>query len=99
MRKDELLSWLAWWQSFCEQTCDSNICFSEGGDKKRCEQAYEKIVAILKNQPTITEKNIKEWAYEAQYRMQTHKDWGYVADVIKEMLNEIGVVITVDKGK
>jgi TPP-dependent indolepyruvate ferredoxin oxidoreductase alpha subunit len=57
-------------------------------------RAYNQIVAIIKNQPTIIEKNIKEWAYEAQYRVETHKNWGYVADVMKEMLNEIGVTIT-----
>lgn len=60
---------------------------------ERINQAKEEIVAIIKNQPTITEKNIKEWAYEAQYRVETYKDWGYVADAMKEMLTEIGVPI------
>jgi hypothetical protein len=50
-------------------------------------------------QPTITKKNIKEWAGEARYRVEAHKDWGYVTDVIQEMLTEIGVPITVDKEK
>ena len=71
------------------QVIDNNV-----GVKIRVDTEYNnEIVAIIENQPTITEKNIKEWAYEAQYRVETYKDWGYVADVMKEMLNEIGVAI------
>ena len=44
-------------------------------------------------QPTITEKDIEGWASEAQYSVQAYEDWGYVVDIMKEMLEEIGVEI------
>ena len=56
-------------------------------------QAYEEIVALIKNQPTITERDIHKWGGEIQYSVQTHEDWGYVEDFLKEMLTELGVTI------
>ena len=60
------------------------------------EQAYDQIVAILKNQPTITKRDIQSWADEAREQVTSHRDWEYIEDTMKEMLTDVGVSITVD---
>jgi len=55
---------------------------------------YERGLADAHKKFTITKRYIQGWADEAQYRVQEDKDWGYVEDVMKEMLREIGVEIT-----
>ena len=66
---------------------------------KKDKQAYQQIVALIKNQPTITEKDVRGWA-------DTARGWDLIdglceniEDTMKEMLEDIGVSITVDRRK
>jgi len=45
---------------------------------------------------TITSGDVQGWADELRDRVCTHKSWMYVADIMREMLTEAGVSITVD---
>ena len=49
-------------------------------------------------QPTITEKDIEGWADEARERVCNDHDWWPLEAAMKEMLTELGVSITVDRG-
>ena len=51
---------------------------------------------LLKNQPTITSADVQGWADELRERVCTHKSWMYVGNIMREMLKEAGVSITVD---
>ena len=89
MTKDELLIYLAEWT----EGYRLDKCWD-----KRLEDGYQQIVAILKNQPTITKKDIECWASEAWDRIETREGGiaGKIEDIMKEMLDDIGVSITVD---
>lgn len=54
---------------------------------------YERGVSDTKKKFRIEEIDVREWAGEAQYRVQRDKDWSGVEDAMKEMLREIGVSI------
>ena len=72
-----------------------NINYKE--TRAKFKRAEAEIVAILKNQPTITKKDIGCWAGEARDRVCAGMIWECIEDVMKEMLDDIGVSITVDK--
>ena len=54
---------------------------------------YERGLADAHKKFRIEEIDVREWAGEAQYRVQRDKDWASVEDAMKEMLREIGVEI------
>lgn len=56
-------------------------------------QAYQQIREMIEKKLTITTKDIREWADEASDRVNEYKDWGYIEDAMKEMLNELGVEV------
>jgi hypothetical protein len=88
MKKEDLLEWLY-------ENLTPSCSKLPWKDENR--EAYRQIVAILKNQPTITKRDIENCAGAIQYSVQTHEDWGYVEDILKEMLTEAGVSICPEK--
>ena len=67
MNKNGLLGLLSTWVAYCEEDCEK--C----SYKKDCTQGYNQIVAIIKNQPTITEEWIEKKARELG-EMTKHSD-------------------------
>ena len=57
---------------------------------------FHEIVVRLENQPTITKEDIQGWAGEARDRVCAGMIWECIEDVMREMLTDIGVSITVD---
>ena len=94
MKREELLGKLKEFKD-----CAVIILMKKGLFTKEDEEAYKEIAAIIKNQPTITKRGIENCAGAIQYSVQTHEDWGYVEDIIKEMLDDIGVSIKDGKDK
>jgi len=43
--------------------------------------------------PEITEKDLQAWADEAECRVEDEKRWSPLLDVMKEMLEELGIKV------
>ncbi len=84
MKKEELL---LWFKDLKEELKTA------GWDDEVDEPFHEQITAIIKNQPTITKRDIENWAGEARNRVESHKNWEGIEEVLIEMCRELGVEI------
>jgi hypothetical protein len=95
MKKEELLEWFKRQKWFIKGILNESHRSESWVESD--EQAYMEIAAIIKNQPTITKRDIECWADEAKEQVTSHRDWAYIGDTMKEMLEDIDVTIRPEK--